>query len=240
MGAEEIQATWGPSVRFEPSAKRPVATVAADGTISAVGVGSTIITASLGSIAAAGAITVNVTAATAPTTAAPTPTAAAANVISIFSDAYVDVAVDNYGASWSNGGAGPGLTSLQIAGVDTEEYANLQYIGIEFFNPGPPIDATAMADLHVDMWTSTGATFGIKLVDFGDGGPNNAATDTAGEVDFNATSTPAVVQGRWVSFDVPLASFETAGLTATPNDLSQLLLVGDQSTYYIENIYFHK
>jgi len=216
-----------------------VATVAADGTISAVGVGSTMITATLGAIPAAGVITINVTQASAPTVAAPTPTVAAANVISIFSDAYVDVAVDTYGTTWSNNNAGPNLTSLQVAGVDTEEYANLQYIGIEFWNPGPPIDATAMTDLHVDMWTSTGVTFGIKLVNFGDGGANSGSV-TQGEVDFNATSTPAVTDGTWVSFDVPLTTFETAGLTADPNDLSQLLLVGDMSTYYIENIYFHK
>ena len=52
-----------------------------------------------------------------PTTAAPTPTAAAADVISMFSNAYTNVGVDTWRTGWS----AATLTDIQIAGNDTKK-----------------------------------------------------------------------------------------------------------------------
>ncbi|MFN7436201.1 MAG: hypothetical protein ACK5SJ_07140, partial [Bacteroidota bacterium] len=54
--------------------------------------------------------------ATAPTTAAPTPTRAAANVISLFSNAYTNRTINTWRTDWSNAT----LTDLQVAGNDTK------------------------------------------------------------------------------------------------------------------------
>ena len=54
---------------------------------------------------------------TEPTVAAPDPTFDAANVISLFSDVYDDVAVDTWRTDWSAGG----LEDITIAGNATEK-----------------------------------------------------------------------------------------------------------------------
>jgi hypothetical protein len=88
------------------SSNPAVATVAADGVATAVAPGTADITATLGTTAAAGMTTLVVTAPTLPTVAAPTPTALAANVISLFSNAYTNVTVDTWSAPLGPGGRG--------------------------------------------------------------------------------------------------------------------------------------
>lgn len=117
----------------------------------------------------------------------------------------------------------------------------MTYIGIEFWQatPSNAIDATGLTALHCDVWSATGTSFGLKLVDFG-GMPPGSVLQTQGEIDFDASSTPAFTPGGWVALDVPLSTFQAAGLTATPSDLSQLLLAnGGGATFYVENLYLH-
>jgi hypothetical protein len=59
---------------------------------------------------------------TVPTTAAPTPTTAAANVTSIFSDAYANVSGSNLNPNW---GQATVTTQVSIAGNNTLKYAGL-------------------------------------------------------------------------------------------------------------------
>lgn len=172
---------------------------------------------------------------TVPTTAAPTPTFSAANVISLFSNAYTNVTVNTWSAVWDNAD----VADVQIAGNDTKLYTNLIFAGIEFTSQ--PIDATNMTHFYLNLWTpdptDLPAIFKIKLVDFGANGIYGGSDDKEHELTFNANSTPPLVRGNWITFDIPLSSF--TGLT-TKGHLAQLIFSGDLRTVYIDNVLFHK
>jgi hypothetical protein len=210
------------------SATPAVATVDALGVGKAVSPGTSTITAKLGAIAAAGTLTVTVAAVSTPTTAAPTPTRLAADVISLFSNAYTNKAVDTWSASWDQAD----VADVQIAGNDTKKYTNIVYAGVEHVGPNL-VKAKDMTHFHVDIWTPNSTTFKIKLVDFGANGiyqgtPND---DSEHEITF----TPEL--GKWVSYDIPLADF--AGLKAKEN-LAQMILSGSNATIFMDNVYYYK
>ncbi len=223
------------------SSDQTVATVDGAGNITGVGAGQASITASLAGTPVPGAITVNVTMPppTAPSAAPPAPTLPAADVIALLSKPYPQVAVDNWGASWSNINAGPNLTNVNIGGDPMKKYTSLLYVGIEFAG-AKAIDASAMTHLHVDVWSPDATVFKIKLVDFGTDlayqGTGTAA-DSQHELTFTPATSPAVLTRQWISFDIPLASF--SGLTSRAH-LAQLVLSSSTATVFIDNVYFHR
>ncbi|TMM57929.1 hypothetical protein FEE95_00420 [Maribacter algarum] len=163
-----------------------------------------------------------------PSAAAPVPTVDAANVISLFSDAYTDVAVDTWRTDWSQAT----LEDVDVAGDATKKYSELNFVGVETVSS--QIDASAMTHFHTDIWTADATEIRIKLVDFGADGAFDGGDDVEHEI---VVSSPA--QGEWVSLDLPLADF--AGLTTKAN-IAQLIYSGDPSgalTVYIDNVYFY-
>ncbi len=160
--------------------------------------------------------------------AAPTPIVPAGNVISMFSDAYTNVAVDTWRTSWSSAN----LDDVLVAGNSTKRYSSLDFVGVEATTT--PINATAMTHFHTDIWSADFTNFKIKLVDFGANGAFGGGDDVEHEITFTA---PA--QGQWVSLDIPLSDF--TGLT-TREHIAQLIYVGTPSgspTVYVDNVYFH-
>ncbi len=156
-----------------------------------------------------------------PTEAAPTPTCDAANVISMFSNAYTDVPVDTWLTVWSSASGG-GITP--IAGNDTRQYGSVNFLGIETVNN--PIDASGMEAFNIDVWTPNMTTFRVKLVNFGPGG------NSEHEIAFTPTLS------GWNTFSIPMTDF--TGLTGTSN-IAQLILSGlpvGAGTLYIDNVYF--
>lgn len=165
---------------------------------------------------------------TVPTAAAPTPTRAAANVISLFSDAYTNVTVDTFRTPWSVGN----LQDITVAGNATKFYSNLDFVGIETVTN--QVNATTMTHLHVDVWSPDFTSFSIKLVDFGPNGIFGGGDDTEHQVDFTA---PA--RGTWISYDIPLSSF--TGLLNRAN-IAQYILVAQptgSARVYMDNMYFY-
>ena len=162
-----------------------------------------------------------------PTVAAPTPTVFAANVISLFSNAYTNVTVDNWRADW--GQSGNVLSDIQIAGNDTKKYTDLTYFGV--ITEANKIDASAMLNFHVDVWTPNVTTFKIKIVDFGADGAYQGGDDK----EFEVTRTLAL--GGWNSLEIPLSEF--TGLT-TKGHIAQFVFSGSAGTIYIDNVYFNK
>jgi len=164
-----------------------------------------------------------------PAVAAPTPTRNAADVISLFSDAYTDVPVDTWRTDWS----AAVLEDIQIQGNPTKKYSQLDFVGIE--TVANQIDATDMTHFHIDVWSADFTLFGIKLVDFGADGAFGGGDDVEHQIDFE---TPQ--QGQWLSLDIPLADF--TGLTTRAN-LAQYILVGrpvGANTIFVDNVYFFK
>ena len=165
-----------------------------------------------------------------PTMAAPTPTQNAADVISMFSNAYTDVGVDTWKTDWS----AADLEDIQVQGDDTKLYTNLDFVGIETTG-GNLIDASSMTHFRVDIWTPNMTTFRIKLVDFGGDGAFGGGDDTEFELAFDNPT-----QGQWISYDIPLSDF--TGLANT-SSMAQLIFSGlpaGGGTLYVDNVYFYK
>ncbi|MGB5630384.1 MAG: glycoside hydrolase family 16 protein, partial [Woeseiaceae bacterium] len=148
-----------------------------------------------------------------PAAAAPTPTADAANVISLFSDAYTDIAGIDYNPNW---GQATVVTQVDIAGNNTLKYAGLNYQGTDF--SGNAQDVSGMDTLHVDFWTADSTALNVSLIS-----PGPAETAYA----------LTVMPNTWVSVDIPLTEFAGVDLT----DVVQLKFDGN-GTIFLDNLYF--
>lgn len=166
---------------------------------------------------------------TMPTVAAPNPSTNAANVISLFSDAYEDVAVDTWRTDWS----AAEFADVQVAGNPTKLYSNLDFVGIE--TVANQVDISEMTHFRMDVWSPNYTFFAIKLVDFGPDGAFGGGDDTEHQIDI---VMPA--QSSWVSLDIPINDFVNL---QNRENIAQLILVGQPtgaSTVYVDNIYFRK
>lgn len=187
----------------------------------------------------------------APSVAADTPPARpAADVKSLFSDAYTPITTFNYAGadgqpsndntydtSWSSANT----TLVQVAGNNTNKMTGMGFQGIAFL--GGRFDASTFTHLHIDIWTPTATldkSFNLKLVNF-NGGSGEA---NAIEKSITNGSTPALPNpnpGTWISLDIPLSSFTIAGGgSLNRNDLAQFVITSDLGTVYYDNLYFHK
>ncbi|MBM3886031.1 MAG: hypothetical protein FJ361_09370 [Gemmatimonadetes bacterium] len=173
----------------------------------------------------------------APAIAAPTPTYAAADVISLFSNAYTNRTVNTWSADWDSAD----LADVQVAGNDVKKYSNLVFSGIEFTSS--TVNASAMTHFSFDLWTpdavSVGSEFKVKLVDFGANNAYGGGDDKEHELVFSSSTTPALAAGSWITFNIPLTQF--TGLT-TRGNLAQLIFVSAPSarTAFIDNVLFHR
>jgi len=223
-----------PSYFTYSSSNESVATVNENGQISIVGLGTAKVTAKFGSTNAAGSITITIEESP---ERAPVPTVPAENVISLFSNAYTNVPVDTWATGWLYSTAV--LNEIQIEGDDVKLYTNLNFNGIEFASQ--TIDATQMTHFHMDIWTPNSTTppaaFKVLLVDFGADGVFGGGDDVSSEVTFTANTTPPLATKQWVQLDIPMSAF--SGLT-TKAHLAQLVISGDLSTVYVDNVYFYK
>ncbi len=212
-----------------------VATVSGS-TCTITGAGTCTITANQ---AAAGGYTAGSTGATlvvtspGPSTAAPTPTKLAANVTSLYSNAYTNVGIDTWSASWD----AADVEDVTIAGNATKKYTNHLFSGIEF-TAANLIDATSRTHIHMDVWTADAAGtdgFKVKLVDFGANGVyQGSPNDDAESIELPFTPTAS----GWFAVDVPLSSF--TGLTNKAH-LAQMVLVtpGGGKTFWLDNVYLY-
>ena len=146
-----------------------------------------------------------------PPTTAPTapPTRNAWDVISLYSEAYTNVA-SNFDAGW----CGPNsIEEVSIAGNNVQAFKGDNCQGI-VLDAG--IDASAFTNLHVDVYIEAGVdltskVFNLKFVQQ----PGAAAL----EINFNAASTPPLVAGSWIAIDVAVdlstfTGFKEFGITA--------------------------
>ncbi|MFY0625525.1 MAG: cadherin-like beta sandwich domain-containing protein [Reichenbachiella sp.] len=152
-----------------------------------------------------------------PTIAAPTPTVAAADVISIFSDAYSDIASTNFNPDW---GQSTIQTTEIIESNATLKYDNFNFQGTQL---GSTQDLSSKDYIHIDLWTSNATTVNIFLISISSG-EKSVALD--------------IVSTQWKSIDIPLTDFTSQGLSLT--DIHQLKFDGTEgSTIYLDNIYFY-
>lgn len=204
------------------------------GVLTPVGLGTAEITATLGGVRAKGSATITVSGGF---EFAPVPPARdAADVISIFSDAYSNVPVDFY-----NGFFAPFQTTLggavNISGDNIIIYEDLNFVATEFKNP--TVDVTSMTHFHVDIRIEEPidpADFiAIELGDFGPNGAFGGDDDSSSRLTFDSSS---LVSGEWISLDIPLSDFTT--LTSRSN-LAQIFFISDAtiSGLLVDNMYFY-
>jgi hypothetical protein len=214
------------------SSDTAVATINESGVINTLGVGSTLITATLGGQPVLGSLTIN---SLGTFTKAPVPTRNASSVISIFSEAYPNVPVDYY-----NGYYAPYQTTqsadFTVNGDNVLNYTNFNFVGIQFSTPN--INATSMSHLHVDLYfpnaVPAGSTFKFEVIDWGADAAYGGGNDTTGSRTY---TTPTLVSQNWVPLDIPLSSL--AGLSNRAH-LGQIIFSGTNITkVFADNIYYN-
>jgi hypothetical protein len=165
--------------------------------------------------------------ATGPTDSPTAPTADAANVVSVFSDAYTDITT-NHNPGW--GQSGSVSTSYDPGdGNNVMLYSNFNFQGTDLTST----DLSAMEKLHIDIWVADANVRTIKVSPIG-------GSETL--------VTVPVISGAWNSVDIPLSSFTAVDFTA----VGQLKFDGQfaadgttadtavRSDVYLDNIYFYK
>jgi len=165
-----------------------------------------------------------------PTMGATAPTYDAADVISMFSDAYTDVAVNTWRTGWSNAD----FSGTSIGGDSMHLYNNLDFVGIETLDANS-IDVSSMEHFNVDVWSPNATTFRVKLVDFGADNAFGGGDDTEHELVFDNHTT-----GAWVNHHIDLNDF--TNLTGKSN-ISQLIfsaIPAGSARVYVDNIFFSK
>ncbi len=173
-------------------------------------------------VAATGSKAFDVRIPTAPTIAAPTPpTRAAADVRSIFSDAYTPIAGIDLNPNW---GQSTVATTEVIAGNATRRYGTLNYQGIDW--AGTPINVSGMTRLHIDLWTSNVTSVLVSIISPGSPVPLENAV----------TLTPTL--SGWNSFDIDLAQYTVPN----KNAIIQIKIEGTPAggILYFDNLYFWK
>jgi hypothetical protein len=223
---ENITVNASPSYFSYKSSNEDVAFVNESGIVSVVSQGTSKVTATLGGVLAIGSLQVT---STGGFDFAPTPTAPAANVISVFSDAYTNIPVDFYNGFWE-----PFQTTLSedftIQGNNILNYTNFNFVGNQFSNP--TVDATAMTNIHFDIFLPTGQSgqLLITLKDFGADGADGGGDDT-----LLPTTLNGLVTGQWNSINIPLTM-------ANKNRVGQIIYENGGSAltnFWVDNIYFY-
>ncbi len=216
------------------SSNTNVATVSADGSVSVVGEGTAVITATLAGQDAAGSLTID---SSGEFILPPEPTIDPANVISIFSDAegYEDIPVDFY-----NGFYAPFQTTtsndFEREGQRFLGYENFNFVGIEFNQNVPTVDGSEMTHLTFDLFfpdeVPAGSAIRARIIN-DVGGAEQSASATI-------TSDDGLVSGEWIQLVVDIRDMEDR------SQLGQIILDSDEgpalagATFYATNIYFFR
>lgn len=234
VDGDEVSVSAAPAYFNFISSDPTVASVDEFGIITVNQAGTAAISATIGdgndAITAAGSLSVTSLGAF---DSAPTPPARdAGDVVSIFSDSYDNVQVDNYNGFFefatTQGGA------ISIAGDNIISYTDLNFVSINMFN-SPNVDASDMTHLHMDInvrETVSAADY-INIVVIN----NNGSSETSSTI--SLTSYSALQENAWVSYDIPLTDF--AGLGGT-DDIDLIFFVSDAtiSSIYVDNVYFYR
>jgi len=154
------------------------------------------------------------------------PGRSATDVVSIFSDAYTDVTLDEKPTGWSLGN----FEATTIGTDNVWKLTNLDFIGL-VTNYANGIDISSMEKLHIDYWVPSGVSNGlsVKIVNTVDSGEAIQSLGTT-------------VEGSWQSIDLDMTGFDSGNL-ANKKKITQILIDSDDGiagVVYIDNFYFYK
>ena len=153
------------------------------------------------------------------------PTRVATDVISVYSDAYTNVTLNELPTGWS-------ATNFEATTINSNniwKLTSLDFLGI-VTNYATGIDVSSMEKLHIDYWVPAGATneLLVKIVNTVDGGEDIESLGT-------------IVGGSWQSVDLDMTGFDGGNL-ANKEKITQILIDSDgvSDVVYIDNFYFYK
>lgn len=209
-----------------------VARVSESGIVTILSTGTVQITATLAGVRAQGSLTLNIDGGF---DFAPTPVRAASDVISIFSDAYTNVAVEFYNGFWE-----PFQTTLSadfnINGDNILNYTNFNFVGNQFGKP--PVDVTETPNFHVDLYIpgeiDPRVNLLITLKDFGEDGADGGGDDEIQQIFFVAADFEA---DTWKSFDIPVT---LTNKTKVGQIIYENINFSPLTNFYVDNVYFFK
>ncbi len=151
-----------------------------------------------------------------PTEAPSAPSLDAADVMSVFSDSYTDVAGTDFNPNW---GQSTQVSTVDLGGNSVLKYAGLNYQGTAFASP---LNVSEYTSIHIDYWTSDSTTLNFFLISSGEGKEKAKALDVSS-------------LGEWKSVDIALTDFSDVVDLA---DVIQFKVDGN-GTVFFDNIYFH-
>jgi len=204
------------------SGNTAVATISGD-IITIVGAGTSIITATQ---AASGSFVSGTATSTLVVTYPPPPAAAAvpsklpADVLSLYSDSYTNVAGINWNPGW---GQSTAVSEITYSGNATRKYEFMNYQGVEFTGT---VNASSMNYLHLDVWTPNCTGFEVSLINLGP------------TIEKAVMLTPTL--SGWNSFDIPLVQFTPQVSLSNIGQMKFVATPFGGSTVYVDNIFFWK
>ncbi|WP_197672882.1 carbohydrate-binding protein [Nonlabens sp. Hel1_33_55] len=236
---EDITVIAAPAYFTFSSSDSSVAVIDETGNVNVIGSGTTVITASLNGVDAAGSLTLE---SLGDFEQAPTPDRDQANVISVFSDAYNNVPVDYYNGFFNGDGQTTlgGAPPINIGGQQVINYTNLNFVGIGTFMDVSPINASQMTHIHVDINVQEeiqpGDQLTLQLLN---------GVQTANEISGRRViSGTNLRSNEWVGFDIPLGEF--AGLSRR-DAIGLMFFISNNSAnvptisnIFVDNIYYYK
>ncbi|MBO5540698.1 MAG: discoidin domain-containing protein [Muribaculaceae bacterium] len=157
-------------------------------------------------------------------TAAPTPTQDAANVVSIYSDAYEPAT-----GYWIGGWGQTTQTAFETVNEDQMYvFTNFNYLGFEY---SQDVDLSQMEFLHIDVLPMQDMRLGVTPI----------MRNTTGATE-QPTSVGELTPRQWNSIDLPLSTFTNMDFTSGTNFQFKFDANGGATAekLYIDNLYFWK
>jgi hypothetical protein len=227
---QDQRVTVAPSYYTFIASSPSVASVNALGMVSVLTAGTSIITATLAGVDAAGSLTVN---SLGNFQLAPVPTRNPINVISVFSDAYSSIPVDYFNGFW--GGSTTGSADFSVNGDNILNYTNFNYVGTQTANP--LTDASSMTMVHFNLYVPSPVPanfdFLITLEDWGPNQVDNGGDDSRQQI---FVRRGQVIADTWITIEAPLTLLNrnNIGLIIYENiNFSSL------RNFYIDNVYYY-
>jgi hypothetical protein len=168
-----------------------------------------------------------------PSVAAPTPPARNAwDVISLFSNAYSNIAVSQWSTDWDTASISD---LVSVPGDDIKNITFGGFLGVQLTNYE---DASSMVNFHMDYFIPTGTDLTGKVLN--PKWSNHAAM--AGETNALLLTHLPTTAGSWVSIDVPFSSMspQGPGVAFAREKLSQFLITSNLGNVYVDNIYLYR
>jgi hypothetical protein len=161
---------------------------------------------------------------------APNPNCASSEVVSLFSDYYINEPV----ASWFGTGSSGTESNYLLNGNGIKLYENLDIIYVEI-DPANLVNIAGMNTLNIDFWTPDLDLITFRIFDAGMDG--NIGGDDDAEMEYSCTNVQLC---QWNTFQIPITPFVDLMPSTGIVQLQIQGLPAGSGKVFLDNIYFSK